>query len=166
MVVVLLHHVRHILLPEGIKELHIVMLGLVDVPVVDVLIHHQQADPVADLQGRFGAGVMGRADGIVAVFLQNPQLPFHRIGMADSAQQTMVMMDAGTPENHPLPIHFQAVLSPGQASDAEGLFCHIFSKGYSCGIEIGVIHTPQPGIGNPDVHDSLTAGGDNLFLTV
>ena len=83
MVVVLLHHVRHILLPESIEELYIIMLGLVDVPVVDVLIHHQQADPVADLQGRFGAGVMGRADSVVAILLQNPQLPFHRIRVAD-----------------------------------------------------------------------------------
>ena len=84
MIVVLFHHVRHILLPEGIKELHIVMLGLVNVPVVDVLIHHQHTNSVTDLQGSFGAGVVGRADGVVAILLQNPQLPFHRIGMADS----------------------------------------------------------------------------------
>ena len=166
MVVVLFHHVRHILLPEGIKELHIVMLGLVDVPVVDVLVHHQQADPVADLQGDLGAGVMGRADSVVAILLQNPQLPLHRIGMADSAQQSIVMMDAGTSEDHPLSVYFQAVVAPDQGTHTEGFFRHILTKCHPSGIEVGRFHTPQLGIGNPNFESLLTADGGNLFLTV
>ena len=166
MVVILLHHVRHILLPESIEELYIIMLGLVDVPVVDVLIHHQQADPVADLQGRFGAGVMGRADSVVAILLQNPQLPFHRIRVADSAQQPIVVMNAGTSENHPLSVYFQAVVAPGQGTHTEGFFRHILTKCHSSGIEVGRFHTPQLGIGNLDVHAPLSAGTGNLLLTV
>ena len=166
MVVILLHHVRHILLPESIEELYIIMLGLVDVPVVDVLIHHQQADPVADLQGRFGAGVMGRADSVVAILLQNPQLPFHRIRVADSAQQPIVVMNAGTSENHPLSVYFQAVVAPGQGTHTEDFFRHILTKCHPSGIEVGRFHTPQLGIGNPDFESLLTADGGNLFLTV
>ena len=83
-IVVLVHHVGHVLLPEPVKEFHIVILGLVDIPVVDVLIHHQHSHAVAYFQGGLGAGIVGGADGIVAVFLENPQPPFQGIGMAGS----------------------------------------------------------------------------------
>ena len=76
------------------------------------------------------------------------------------------MVDAGTSEEHPLSVYFQAVVAPGQGANTEGFFCHIFPKGHSCSIEIGIIHTPQLGIGNLDVHAPLSVGTGNLLLSV
>ena len=59
MVVVLLHHILQILLPPLRKVIHIVMQGFVDIPVINVFIHHQHAEPVADLKRCLGTGIMG-----------------------------------------------------------------------------------------------------------
>ena len=57
-VVILLHHVGQILTPPLIEIIHVVMLGFVDVPVVDVLIHDEHTLAVALGQQRLGAGVV------------------------------------------------------------------------------------------------------------
>ena len=57
-VVVFFHHVGQILTPPLIEIIHVVMLGFVDVPVVDVLIHDEHTLAVALGQQRLGAGVV------------------------------------------------------------------------------------------------------------
>ena len=161
MVIVLVHHVGHVLLPELVEEFHIVILGLVDIPVVDVLIHHQHSHAVANFQGGLGAGIVGGADGIVAVFLENPQPPFQGIGMAGGTQQAVVMVDAGTPENDSLSVHFHAVIAPGQGADAEGFFVHIFPKGNPGGVEIGMLYAPQLARGNLQLEAAAASGRSN-----
>ena len=126
--------------------------------MVDVLIHHQHSHAVANFQGGLGAGIVGGADGIVAVFLENPQPPFQGIGMAGGTQQAVVMVDAGTPENDSLSVQFHAVIAPGQGADAEGFFVHIFPKGNPGGVEIGMLHTPQLAARNLQL-EAAAAGG-------
>ncbi len=50
------------------------MLGLVDVPMVNVLVHDKHALLVASVQQRLGAGVVGRTNGVVAVLVQQAYL--------------------------------------------------------------------------------------------
>ena len=57
-VVILFHHVGQILTPPLIEIIHVVMLGFVDVPMVDVLVHDKHALAVTLGQQRLGAGVV------------------------------------------------------------------------------------------------------------
>ena len=58
MVVVFFHHVGQILTPPVVEIIHVVMLGFVDVPMVDVLVHDKHTLAVALGQQRLGAGVV------------------------------------------------------------------------------------------------------------
>ena len=57
-VVVFFHHVGQILMPPVVEIIHVVMLGFVDVPMVDVLVHDKHTLAVALGQQRLGAGVV------------------------------------------------------------------------------------------------------------
>ena len=57
-VVVFFHHVGQILTPPVVEIIHVVMLGFVDVPMVDVLVHDKHALAVTLCQQRLGAGVV------------------------------------------------------------------------------------------------------------
>ena len=59
MVIVLLHHIGQVLLPPGVKILYIVVQRFVDIPVIDIFIHHKHSQPVTDFQSGFRAGIMG-----------------------------------------------------------------------------------------------------------
>jgi hypothetical protein len=59
MIVVLFHHIGQILLPPGVKKLYIVVQRFVDIPVIDIFIHHKHSQPVTDFQSGFRAGIMG-----------------------------------------------------------------------------------------------------------
>ena len=57
-VVVFFHHVGQILTPPVVEIIHVVMLGFVDVPMVNVLVHDKHALAVTLCQQRLGAGVV------------------------------------------------------------------------------------------------------------
>ena len=57
-VVVFFHHVGQILTPPVVEIIHVVILGFVDVPMVDVLVHDKHTLPVTLGQQRLGAGVV------------------------------------------------------------------------------------------------------------
>ena len=57
-VVVFFHHVGQILMPPVVEMIHVVILGFVDVPMVDVLVHDKHTLAVALGQQRLGAGVV------------------------------------------------------------------------------------------------------------
>ena len=57
-VVVFFHHVGQILTPPVVEIIHVVILGFVDVPMVDVLVHDKHTLAVALGQQRLGAGVV------------------------------------------------------------------------------------------------------------
>ena len=113
-VVVLFDHAFQVAAPPVVEIVHIVVLGLVDVPVVDVLIHHQHTLLVAGVQQGLGAGVVGRTDGVVAVLVQDAHLAAHRIRVAHCTQQAVVVVDAGTLQDDPAAVEQQALPAPGR----------------------------------------------------
>ena len=88
------------------------MDGLVDVPVVDVFIQHQYAQVIAGIQQELGAGVMGRADGVVAVLLQNTDLPPLGILIAAGPQHAVVVVDAGPLDDGAFAVEQKAAAPP------------------------------------------------------
>ena len=143
MVVVLPHHAGKIFFPPVGKVVHIVVLGLVDVPVVDILIHHQHSLRIAGVQQGLGAGVVGRADGIVAVFFQDAHLAAHSVRVAHRAQQAVVVVDAGTLQNDPAAVEQQTLPAPGKAADAKAGAGHVGAKGGLQGVELRVLRGPK-----------------------
>ena len=83
-----------------------------DVPVVDVFIQHQHAQVVAGIQQKLGAGVVGGADGVVAVFLQNTDLPPLGILIAAGPQHAVVVMNTGSLEDGAFAVEQKAAAPP------------------------------------------------------
>ena len=146
-VVVLFHHVLQILLPPVHEVVHIVVLGLVDVPVVDVLVHHQHAGAVADVQQSLGTGVVGRAEGVVARLAQQIHLALHGVGVADRPQQAVVVVDAGALQNHPAAVDKKALVPPFQGADAEGLAHLVGAEPHPADTQPGGFRAPKGGVG-------------------
>ncbi|MBQ1754921.1 MAG: hypothetical protein II002_08290, partial [Bacteroidales bacterium] len=142
-VVVLVHHVGQVLPPPLIEVFHIVVQGLVDVPVVDVFVHDQHAQPVADLQRGLGAGVVGRAQGVVAVLLQNADPALQGVGMAGGAQQAVVVVDAGATEDHSLSVQAQTVLAPAQSPHTKGFLSPVLLKAHPAGVQLRLLRGPE-----------------------
>ena len=134
MVVVLLDHIGQVLPPPLRKIRYIIVFRLVDVPVVDVFIHDEHALAITLCQQRLGAGIVRRADGVVARFFQQAHLAGHGIGVADSAQQAVIVVDAGPLNDDPLAIEREAVFAPAHRAHAEGLGHLIIFKLYAAAV--------------------------------
>ena len=158
MIVVLIHHIPEILLPPSIEKLHIVILGLVDIPVIDVLVHHQNAQLITGIQQCLRTGVVGAADRIVAVFFQQTNLSFLRILPACSAKDAVVMVNARTPENRTLAVYANTVFTPSQAADTKRNRFFISTKPYPERIQVRAVRTPQLHVGKNDVHTDFAVG--------
>ncbi len=92
---VLGHHVCQVLTPPLVKVIHVVVLGLVNVPVVDVLVHHQDAQAVAGVEKGARAGVMCAAQRVVALLAHEKDLALDGVGPGAGAQDAVVVVDAG-----------------------------------------------------------------------
>ena len=103
-VVVLLDHIGQVLPPPFHKIRYIIVFRLMDIPVVDVFVHNKHTLTVTLCQQSLGAGVVRRADGIVACFFQQAHLAGHGIRVADSAQQAVIVVDAGPLNDDPLAV--------------------------------------------------------------
>ena len=103
-VVVLLDHIGQILPPPIHKIRYIIVFRLMDIPVVDVFVHNEHTLTVTLCQQSLRAGVVRRADGIVACFFQQVHLAGHGIRVADSAQQAIIVVDAGPLNDDPLAV--------------------------------------------------------------
>ena len=138
MVIILLHHGLQIGLPLLLEVARVVILGLVDIPHVDKLVQYEHAEAVARLQRRLGAGVVCRADGVVARLLQ--QLHLARIGerVVDRAQNAIVVVDTCAAQDDALAVDAESVRRVAHhLADAEGLLAHILAEGHAAGVEVG-----------------------------
>ena len=133
-VVVLLDHIGQVLPPPIHKIRYIVVFCLVDVPVVDVLIHNEHALTVTLGQQSLGAGIVRRADGVVACFFQQAYLAGHGIGVANSAQQAVIVVDAGTLNDDPLTVERETIFAPAHRAHTEGLDRLIICKLYAAAV--------------------------------
>ena len=170
MVVILVDHVCQVLSPPVLQECHIVISGLMHVPGIDELVHHQHAQPVAGIKDRFGAGVMRASECVVSVLLMQADLALFRFRKCTCTKQTIVMMNAGTAKNDPLTVDRHALgRIPCQSSDTEVLLHNIIPESYSHLIEIRVLGIPELCVrnGKRNVNFCLLAGicaaADNLI---
>ena len=133
-VIVLLDHIGQVLPPPIHKIRYIVVFRLVDIPVVDVFIHNEHTLAVTLGQQGLGAGIVRRADGVVACFFQQAYLAGHGIEVADGTQQTVIVVDAGTLNDDPLAVEREAVFAPAHRAHAEGLDRLIICKLYAAAV--------------------------------
>ena len=161
-VVVLGHHGVQVFFPPRGKVVHIVVDGLVDVPAVHEFVHHQHSQPVTGIQQRFAAGVVGRADGVVARLLEQPDLALHGVVPTGRAQNAVVVVDAGAAQDDPLAVEQQAlVCAPCDRPDAEGRLVFILASAICAavvhGADVGLrrLTAPRLDIGQRHADDSL-----------
>ena len=115
------HHGSYIGFPIRLEPPGIVVVGLWCIPSVKGFVHHIHSQPITHIQRDLGCGVMGHADSVEPVFLQNPNPPFFRVRVLTGAKDTVVMVDASTAEKHLLSIDCQAGLcAPAELSYPEG----------------------------------------------
>ena len=106
-----------------------------DVPHIDVFVHHIHAEAVAGVQQRLAAGVVRRTDGVVAVLFEKFDLARGGEGMLDRAEDAVVVMDAGAAQDDALAVDAEAVLGVAlDLTDAEALFAHVAAEGDAAGI--------------------------------
>ena len=124
------------------------------VPHIEGFVHEDDTQSVAGFQHRQRGRIVGAADGIKTGLFQQPQFPVHRRREIRRPQNTVVMVDAATPQLDGFAVEQQAVPGiGGNGPDAEGIVRRI---GYFAvqgnfrmeGVQIGGIHRPQRGIGN------------------
>ena len=103
----------------------VVVGGLVVEPHVPQLIHHVHTQLVAGTEQVLGDGVVGAADGVEAVLLQEGYTAVGALLIVGRAHNTVVVVDAAALQEHTLPVHEETVLAPGNLAHAEGHFLHI-----------------------------------------
>ena len=152
MVVVLLHHILKVLFPPVFQIGDIVVLRLVHGPRIGELIHHQHAETVTGVKDGFGAGIVGAPQRIVTIFLVKSHLALFRLRERAGTEESVIVMDAGTAKDHPLPIDGQAVRRiPGQCSDAEGLLHHVVPERHAGGVQVRMFGIPELRVRNTDL---------------
>ncbi len=156
-VLVLGHHVGQVLAPPLVEVVHVVVLRLVDVPVVDVLVHDQHAQAVAGVEKGARAGVMRAPDGVVALRQHKLDLALLGVGPGTGAQDAVVVVDAGPLQDHALAVEEKTVVAPLQAADAKGgqglvAAAVLGLEGHAAEVERGVGGAPQLGLGKVKLH--------------
>ena len=118
MVPVLLGHVGKVATPPRVEVVNVVVEGLVDVPVIHVLVHDQNAKVVACVKQRLRARVVGGAHGVVALLAHEQDLAPLRVGKGAGAKHAVVVVDAGTAQHDAVAIEKKPVIAPGKGADA------------------------------------------------
>ena len=146
---VALHHTRHVRFPALFKIAAVIVGVLAVVPHVKGLVHHVHAEPVAGLQHGFRCRVVGRADGVEAVFLQDAHAPLLALGIGRRAQDAAVVVDAAAAQQGFLSVDEKALVRPGDFPDTKGDFDRIaLARRDFCGIEIGRLVAPELCVGD------------------
>ncbi len=151
---VLGHHICQVLAPPLVKVIHVVVLGLVDVPVVDVLVHHQDAQAVAGVEKGARAGVMCAAQRVVALLAHEKDLALDGVGPGAGAQDAVVVVDAGALQDHTLAVEQKTVVAPLQGADAKGGLGLVAlasigrRQGNAAQVELRIVRRPQARAGH------------------
>ena len=148
-VVVLVHQVGKVLPPPALEIVHVVVARLVDVPHVHVLVHQQHALFVAGFQQGLGAGVVRRADGVVAGLFEQAHPPPFSEGVGDGAEQAVVVVDAGAAQDHALSVEAEALFHRTfQRAHAEDDVHLVALKERAADVERGRLRRPERGAGH------------------
>ena len=129
MVVVLLHHLLRFFLPAAIEEIREVIPVLLLMPHIGQLIHDKQPVLIAGSKHLRAHGMVRAADGIEAGLLDfTGTLPFC-CGKGSSADDSIVMMDAGSSLLHRLSVEAKSALAiqcQHAKTRPDGFFIHHF----------------------------------------
>ena len=142
-----LHHGGGIFLPVFRPVAAVVIGILAVVPHVEALVHDVHAQRVAGLQHGAGCGIVCGADGVEAVFLQDPHAPPFALVIGRRAEDAVIVMDAAAAQKRLFPVDEQALAAPCDLTDAEGDLHRVaLTRAYPCGVEVRRLGAPQSGV--------------------
>ncbi len=151
MVVVLLDQGGEVIFPVCKDFACVVVFGLVHVPGVDVLVHHEDAVLVAGIEQPDRSRVVGGAESVVAVFFEEPHAAVLRLREGAGAQDAVVVVDAGALQDDVLAVQRDAFFrGPGESPDAEGVGRDIAAERHADFVERGILDAPELGVRDLD----------------
>ena len=149
MVIVLGHQISQIITIVRLHFSAVVVAGLVDVPAVHILVEHQHAQSVIGVKQRLGTRIVRGTDGIITAAFQQRHLAFLGSRICACTQQSVVMVEAATTQDHTFAIDTE---SPSRITfhrtHAEDLTLLVITEPHHTGVEIRLIGVPQANIGN------------------
>ena len=90
------------------------------VPLVEGLVPHDKAHPVAQIEQLRGRGIMARADGVDAHVPHDLQLPLHGTGVERRPERPLVVVQADAVKLHPPAVEMKAIIGRElECADAE-----------------------------------------------
>ena len=162
MIAVTQHHGVGVALPP-VLERHAVVVGILPLrPAVEGLVHHQHAQPVADVQERRRRRIVRGSDGIETGSLQDLHPPFLRPVEGRRSQRTVVVMHAAAGHLHHLAVQQETLLDgPLDRADAEQrghLVEHLAAADHARdgSIQAGALRRPQRRLGDSDLLGHLS----------
>ena len=144
MAVIFIHHITQICAIPFCHFSSIIKSRLVDIPAVHIFVHHQHSQPVACLKQIFRSRIVRAANGVVAVFHQNPYSPLFGFRISFRAQQLIVRMNAAALQKQPFSIHLHTVLCvPGKLADAKGHLTGVIRKPCAAPVKLRAPRIPE-----------------------
>ena len=120
------------------------MRVLAVVPHVEGLVHHIHAVFVAGVQHGLRAGVVSRADGVEAVFLQDAHPALLALGVGRRAEDAAVVVDAAAAQQRFLAVDEETLVRPCDLANTEGdLHAVALARGDLGDVEIGRLVAPE-----------------------
>ena len=112
--------IRQVRLVPRVEEARIVIPRLRLPPHVEGLVHHEDAHRVAEVQQLRRRGIVRRADGVQAHFLQDCELALERPAVDRGAEGAHVVVEACAQQLDVPPVEEEALVGvPGNRADAE-----------------------------------------------
>ena len=149
------------------------MLGLVHVPAVHILVHHQHTQLIAGVEQVLGGRVVGRTHGVVTSLLQNAHTPLLHLGIAARAEKPVVVVDARAADHHALTVDGHALLRrPAQDTQTEALLHAVRAEAGAGGVELRRPGVPEFGVRDHGfqnggvVRAGLPGEGENRLVPV
>ena len=138
------HPGRHVLGIGVGEEAGVVIGGLGQLPHVVELVHHQQAQAVAQVQQLPGGRIVAGADGVHAHLLHQPQLPFRRLFVERRAQRAQIVVQAHAVQLDDLAVEEKALIrGEFRFPEAHGNRLGLLAQGQPQAVEHG--HVRRPG---------------------
>src|ERR1019366_2527305 len=145
-------------------------LTLADLPLVERLVHHQEAHAVAEVHEFGGVGIVAGADGIAAHLAQNFEAALPDALRDGGADASGLMVQADAVELDAFAVEQESLVGDEEGfADAGGgvvLVHHavlVAERGVDF-VEVGIGHTPEAGLRDAHLlHEFVFAGGRNLL---
>ena len=157
-IVIFVHHLTQVRLPPLAVDSRVVIFGLVDIPAVHELVHHQHSQTVAGFEHGLGNRIVCGADRVVSVLHEDPDPSLFCFRICTCAENSVVVVNAGAAKDHTLTVDRHTFTCfPLQSPDAEGLLHDIFPKGHAAGVEIGSLGAPELSVLHTEAESHLCA---------